>query len=86
MRCKGGKRRGCKFKRTRTITVARNLAPVFLHPFFGRGRLRRGARITVAVTASGMIGRTYTYNIKRNILPVAQIICRAPGAKKGTPC
>jgi len=85
-RCKGGKRRGCRFKRTRTITVGRNLAPVALHPFFGRGRLRPGARITITVTASGMIGRTYIYDIQRNALPTAQIICRAPGAKKGKRC
>ena len=85
-RCKGGKRRGCKFERTRTITVGRNLAPVSLHPFFGRGKLRPGARITITITASGMIGRKYIYDIQRNALPAVQIICLAPGAEKGTPC
>jgi hypothetical protein len=77
---------GCTLQRTRRVTVRRNLAPVFLHRFFGRGRFRPGARVTVAVTATGAIGRTYTYRIKRGVLPLAEIVCKPPGTAKGRKC
>jgi hypothetical protein len=77
---------GCTLRRPRTVTVRRNLAPVFVHPFLGKGRFRPGARLTVAITATGAVGRTYTYRIKRGVLPIAAISCRAPGAKKGRAC
>ena len=84
--CAGGRKRGCTLPRARTVTVRRNLAPAFLQGLFGRGRFRAGARITVAVTASGTIGRTYTYRIERGVLPLARIVCKAPGARRGALC
>jgi hypothetical protein len=83
VRCKG---RGCKFRGTKRKTVPRNLAAVGLHRFFGKRHLRPGTRITVTVTATGLIGRTYTYRIVRNALPATTITCRAPGETKSRKC
>ncbi len=83
VRCKG---RGCKFRGTKRKTVPRNLAAVGLHRFFGKRHLLPGTRITVTVTATGLIGRTYTYKIVRNALPTTTIACRAPGEKKSRKC
>jgi RTX calcium-binding nonapeptide repeat (4 copies)/Putative metal-binding motif len=77
---------GCTLRKPKTVIVRRNLAPVFVQGFLGKATFRPGARLTVAVTATGAIGRTYTYRIKRGVLPIAAISCRAPGAKKGRAC
>ena len=60
--------------------------PVFVQGFFGRGRFRPGARITVAVTAAGTIGRTYTYRIKRGVLPLAEHRLQGAGGERGSKC
>jgi hypothetical protein len=83
VRCKG---RGCAFHKAKRRKVRRDLAPVRLDPFFGRGRLRPGARVTIRVTASGTIGRTYTYRIVDDAAPSTRILCRAPSAKRSKPC
>ena len=81
--CSGG---GCPFKGTKRVTVPRDLAPVSLKRFFGSAKLRKNARVTVGVTAAGVIGRTYTYRIKIGDLPAQSIICRAPNEAKGRTC
>jgi hypothetical protein len=78
---------GCTFKKAKRLTVKRDLDPVGLDRFFGGGkRLRAGARVKVTVTAAQSIGRTYSWRIKRNEVPTADIVCLEPGAKKGQPC
>jgi hypothetical protein len=81
--CSGG---GCPFKGTKRVTVPRDLAPVSLKRFFGDAKLRRNARVTVGVTATGVVGRTYTYRIKLGELPAQSIVCLAPGEAKGRSC
>ena len=83
VRCRG---RGCKFRGTKRRTVPRNLQAIGLHRFVGKRRLRPGTRITVIVTATGLIGRTYTYRIVRNALPATTITCRAPGETRSRKC
>ena len=77
---------GCTFGKRKTVRVKRDLAPVRLHPFFGKGRLRPGARVVVRITAPGMIGLSYRYKIERNVLPAAKIKCLAPGSNKVRSC
>jgi len=78
---------GCTFHKAKRLRVKRNLDPVGLDRFFGKGkRLRAGAKVTVVVTAAQAIGRTYTYVIKSAEVPAADIDCKAPGAKRGNPC
>jgi hypothetical protein len=82
--CKGP---GCAFNKAKRLTVKRDLDPVGLDRFFGRSkRLRPTARVTVSVTAAQSVGRIYSWRIKRNEVPTADIDCVDPGAKKGQPC
>jgi hypothetical protein len=78
--------RGCPFKGTRRLTVKRDLAPVSLLRFFHHAKLRAGARVTVAITRAGFVGRTYAYRIRIGDLPALTTTCRAPGARKSRPC
>jgi Putative metal-binding motif/RTX calcium-binding nonapeptide repeat (4 copies) len=81
--CKG---RRCPFKRARRRTVSRDLARVVLHRGFRRARLRPGTRLRLTITAPETIGRTYTYVVKRGVLPTRTIVCRAPGEARGRSC
>jgi Putative metal-binding motif/RTX calcium-binding nonapeptide repeat (4 copies) len=81
--CKG---RGCPSRKTRRRTVSRELQRVRLHRAFRRARLRFGTRLTLRITASQTIGRTYTYVVKRGQLPVRTTVCRAPGQSRGRSC
>jgi hypothetical protein len=83
LRCKG---RGCPFKRAIRRTVPRDLAPVRFTRRFKRARLRPGARVTMAVTAAGFTGRTWTYKVKRGELPASKTTCRAPGETRSRTC
>jgi hypothetical protein len=81
--CQGA---GCPFHGTKRARVARDLKPVGFQRFFRGARLHAGARVRVAVTAPGLVGRTYTYRIEFGDLPAQTTVCRAPGAKKGRTC
>jgi putative metal-binding protein/hemolysin type calcium-binding protein len=81
--CRG---RGCPFRGTKRARVARDLKPVGFQRFFRRARLRAGVRVRVAVTAAGLVGRTYTYRVEFGDLPAQTTICRAPGARQGKAC
>ena len=81
--CQG---RGCPFRTTKRAKVSRDLKPVGFQRFFKRAHLHAGARVRVAVTAPGLVGRTYTYKIEFGDLPSQSTVCRAPGAKKGKAC
>jgi hypothetical protein len=77
---------GCPFKTTKKATVPRALAPVSFQKFFKQAHLRPGARVTVAIAAAGLVGRTYTYRVKSGELPSTSVVCLAPGAKDGRTC
>jgi Putative metal-binding motif/RTX calcium-binding nonapeptide repeat (4 copies) len=82
--CKGS---GCTFHKAKRLTVKRDLDPVGLDRFFGGDkRLRPGARVTVSVTAAQSIGRSYSWRIKRDQVPIADVLCLAPGAERGDEC
>ena len=81
--CKG---RGCPFKRARRRTVTRELQRVVLDRAFRRARLRFGTRLKLTITAAETVGRTYTYVVKRGVLPTRTTVCRAPGEARGRSC
>jgi len=83
VQCKGG---GCPFRNTKRRTVPRDLAPITLTGYFGKAKLRIGTRVIVGITASGVVGRTYTWRMKSNELPAQSIVCRRPGDSKGRAC
>jgi hypothetical protein len=77
---------GCPFTGTKRASVPRDLAAVELTRFFRRAQLKPGARVTVTVTANGLVGRTYGYGIRRRDVPSTSTVCRAPGERKDRPC
>jgi hypothetical protein len=83
VKCDG---KGCPFKNTKRRTVPRDLAPISLKKYFGNANLRIGTRVIVGITASGFVGRTYTWRMKANELPAQSIVCRRPGESKGRSC
>ena len=77
----------CALKTTKKLTVARDLQPLRLKQYLGTAKLKKGASIKVVVTASGLVGRTYTYKVVRyGEFPAPSIVCTNPGAKEGRPC
>ncbi len=77
----------CALKTTKKLIVARDLQPLHLKKFLGTGKLKKGASIKVVVTASGLVGRTYTYKVVRyGEFPAPSIVCTNPGEKGGRPC
>jgi hypothetical protein len=81
-----GRGKNCPFSKTRSWTVPRDLAPVSLRGLSGKRRLRPGARITVVVSATGFVTRTFRYTIVRRAAPELATICRAPGADRSFAC
>ena len=77
---------GCPIKKARRRTVARELQRITLHQGFRRARLRVGTRLRLTITAAETVGRTYTYVVKRGAPPTRQIVCRAPGERRGQSC
>ena len=82
------RRRGrrCAFPGARRRTVPRDLAPISLLRRSGKRRLRAGTRITVVVSATGFVTRTFRYTIVRNSAPDFVTTCRAPGAPRSFSC
>ena len=81
--CRGA---GCPFSSTKRFTVPRDLEAVTLSRFFERAHLKPGARVTVTVTANGLVGRTYGYGVRRQDIPSMSTTCRAPDERTERPC
>jgi hypothetical protein len=77
---------GCPFKSTKRFGVARDLAAVELTRFFKGAHLKPGARVTVTVTANGLVGRIYGYGFRRQDIPSMSTTCRAPDERQERPC
>jgi hypothetical protein len=82
-RCRG---RSCPTRKVKRRTSKGVLRKIVLHRPFRNRKLRPGTRLTVSITSSQTIGRTYTYTVKRGAPPESKIVCRAPGAKRGRSC
>ncbi len=80
--CRGG---GCPHG-TRSATVRRDLAPLSFSRAFAKARLKAGTVVTVAITADGLVSRTYTYRVKLGDLPAMTTVCQAPGEQAGHAC
>ena len=84
--------RGCPFARKATLVAkTRRCAiqpahtcpargTIDLAPRFRNRRLSVGARITVAITRPGWIGKYYQFTVRARRPPRVQIACLAPGA------
>jgi hypothetical protein len=82
VRCKGGRRRGCKYKRARK-RVGRS-GRVRIKGL--QRRLGAGAVIEIRVSRSGEIGKFTRFRIRRRKAPLRRDLCVAPGASKPTKC
>jgi hypothetical protein len=81
VRCAGP---GCPFK-TRRPGTRRGSAE--LRGLFAGHRLRRGAVVEVTVSAPEMIAKVVRFTVRSGRkLPVAQVLCRAPGARRASGC
>jgi hypothetical protein len=77
----------CALKGTKRLTVGRDLEPQHLKRYLGAAKLKKGASIKVGVTATGLVGRAYTFKVARyGEFPAPSIVCTNPGAKEGRPC
>jgi Bacterial Ig-like domain (group 3) len=74
-RCKRTAHRRCHQAKRSTGTI--NLARVF-----GSRRLRIGARIGVAITRPGWVGKYYAFTTRPSRVPRVQISCLPPGATR----
>src|SRR5436190_2202205 len=81
--CSGGKRKGCPFK-SKKVKVKKGRAK--LAKIFKRkhrtAKLRKGAKITVSLTKSGLISKVYVFKVKRAKLPSFATRCQVPGSRK----
>ena len=78
---------GCALKKTKRLTVARDLAPLHLKRYLGTAKLKKGASITVSVVADRP-RRAHLHLQGRPLRRVPGAVDRVyhPGAKEGRPC
>ena len=81
--CSGGKRRGCPFK-SKTVKLKKGKAKLsrIFKKRKRRAKLRRGARIQISLTKSGLISKVYRFKVRRGKLPTFATRCQLPGSKK----
>src|SRR5262249_49416115 len=85
VRCSGGKRRGCPFKRHAVALKpdgSASMTKLFKHAF------RRGAVLEVWLTAPNSIGKVVRFEVKsgRNQTPRGRTMCLEPGSAKPGKC
>ena len=84
VRCKGGKQKGCPFKRK---TARPKRGSVDVRKLFKRQTtLKPGARIELRVMQPGAIGRYVAYTIRKGRIPKPTSRCLAPGSRKPGAC
>jgi hypothetical protein len=78
--CKG---KGCPFKSKR-VKLKRGKAKLsrIFKKRRRRAKLRRGARIQISLTKSGLISKVYRFKVRRAKLPTFATRCQLPGSKK----
>ena len=84
VRCKGGKKKRCSFKRK--VVAKPDGGSVNVRKLFKRKALEPGAKIEIRVTAAGAIGRYVAYRIRAGKIPKLTTRCLAPGSSKPVRC
>lgn len=75
----------CPFK-SRTVSSRRAKAKLELgKPFAGR-KLPVGTRLKITITAPNLVGKVFTYTVRKNLKPASKLQCLAPGAKRPGKC
>lgn len=75
----------CPFK-SRTVSSRKAKSKLELgKPFAGR-KLPVGTKLKITITAPGLVGKVFTYTVRKNLKPASKLQCLAPGAKKPGKC
>ncbi|MDP9135958.1 MAG: Ig-like domain-containing protein [Actinomycetota bacterium] len=75
----------CPFK-SRTVNSRKFKAKLELgKPFAGR-KLPVGTKLKITITAPNLVGKVFTYTVRKNREPASKRQCLAPGAKKPGKC
>jgi PKD domain len=89
LRCSG---KGCRFQSRRftkqrkgDITLYKNVKPAKVVKMRSR-RFRAGQTVQLRVTAPGYVGKIVDYKLRRRKLPVGDVRCLAPGARRPHRC
>jgi hypothetical protein len=85
LRCKGGRRKGCTFRRRRVVAAPGTSAISFASDL-RKARLRRGAVLEVWITRSGMRGKLVRLTVRRGGKVTGVTLCVPPGSKTPTGC
>jgi WD40 repeat protein len=86
--CKTKKRKlqkRCPFK-SRTVNSPKARAKLDVGKPFAKRKLPVGTRIRITATAPGLIGKVFTYTVRKGVKPASKLQCLAPGAKKPGKC
>lgn len=81
-RCHSKRGRGCGGAAGRHARARAGVRTINLSRRFSRRRLRVGARITVAITRRGWVGKHYSFRMRSRRGPGIAIACLAPGGKR----
>lgn len=73
----------CPYK-SRTVTARK--AKLELGKPFAKRKLPVGTKIKITTTAPGLIGRAFTYTVRKSAKPALKLQCLPPGAKKPGKC
>jgi len=86
--CKTAKKKlqkRCPFK-SRKITSKKAKAKLELGEPFAKRKLPVGTKIKITITASKLVGKVFTYTVRKSKKPASKLQCLAPGAKKPGKC
>jgi hypothetical protein len=75
-------RKGCPYKK-KTFKSAKAKSKLKLLKPFKKKKLPVGTRLQVTITATGFIGKQFTYTIRKSDRPKSKRLCIPPGGKPG---
>jgi 6-phosphogluconolactonase (cycloisomerase 2 family) len=86
--CKTAKKKlqkRCPFK-SRKITSKKAKAKLELGKPFAKRKLPVGTKLKITITAPKLVGKVFTYTVRKGKKPASKLQCLAPGAKKPGKC
>jgi hypothetical protein len=75
-------RKGCPYK-SKTFKSSKAKSKLKLFKPFKKKKLPVGTRVRVTITATGFIGKQFTYTIRKSKRPKSKRLCIPPGGKPG---
>ena len=75
-------KKSCPYKK-KTFQSAKAKSKLKLLKPFKKKKLPVGTKVTVAMTATGFIGKQFTYTMRKSKQPKTKRLCIPPGGKPG---